>query len=420
MEAFIEYLLMVVYFLSFFFVVFWLITFVSDPGTPKARRMARFPEVTVAVPAYNEEAHIQETLRSIINLDYPKEKLEIIIINDGSADRTKEKAEDFIRENPEYRITLLNQTNKGKGAAMNNALSKAKGDFFVCLDADSFADPDALQKIIPQFSRGKDVAAVLPCLKIRKGNNFLQKMQRYEYIVNMFYKEMMSKLDCIRVTPGPFSVYRKKVLQKLGGFDEHNLTEDLEIALRFQKNNYKIVQTMETNVTTVPPKTLKGLIRQRNRWYKGSLLNTLRYKEMIFSRKFGDFGMIEMPITLFSGTMVLAIIFSLIYHLLKPVFARIHQFNLVGFDPSAIWISIQNWFVNFHVLDLNFILISLAIIMSVASIYVLRISHLNTKEKIFKYGPIPLICYMLLYFFIIGIVWSKIFIDLALRKQQKW
>src|SRR3989339_232398 len=358
-----------VYFISFFFVVFWLITFLTEPEHLKKRRLTEYPLVTIGIPAYNEEKNIEKTLYSVIQLDYPKEKMEIIIVNDGSKDTTQQKAEKIIKQYPEYQIELINQKNQGKGAALNTAIKKAKGEFFVCLDADSYPQKNALKKIIPCFEDNKDIAVVLPCMKTVTGKNFLQKIQRYEYIINMFYKELMGKLDCIRVTPGPFSVYRTKVFEKIGGFDENNLTEDLEMAIRLQKNNYKIVQTTDSTVYTVPPNTFKQLLKQRNRWYKGSILNSLKYKKLIFQKKYGDFGIMEMPASFFSGIIVLTIITSMIYSFLKPIIQNIHNFSLIGFDFSAIFNSYYTWFTRFNILDLNFVLISLSICMGFTSFY---------------------------------------------------
>lgn len=420
MDTFITYFLIAVYFLSFFFVVFWLITFFTESEQKKVKKLKKFPLITIAVPAYNEEKTIQKTLKSLIHLNYPKNKLEIIAVNDGSSDQTKNKVEEIIDKYPQYNFKLINQRNQGKGAALNNALKISQGEFFVCLDADSYPQRNALKKILPHFEEEKNVAAVLPCMKTDGGKNIIQKMQRYEYIVNMFYKELMAKLDCIRVTPGPFAVYRKKILHKIGGFDENNLTEDLEIALRLQKHNYKIIQTLETNVFTVPPDNFKALLKQRNRWYKGSFLNTLRYKEMIFKKKFGDFGMIEMPFPLISGAATIFVCLSFFYFLFKPIINKIHQFNLISFDFSSVVIFLKNWLLNFNFLDLDFILIALAVMMCSTSFYVLKRSHINSKEKLFKYGPFPLACYMFMYFFILGLVWLNVGFDLLFKREQRW
>jgi len=348
MNAVITLLLWVAYFLSLFFAVFWLITFITSEDKKPLKKLSRFPLVSVIIPAYNESANIAKTINSVLKLDYPSDQLEIIVVNDGSKDDTAAKTREVIAAHPDRNVRLISQVNRGKGAALNTGLRQCRGEFFVCLDADSFPNPDALQVILPLFDESDDVAAGLPALKVAKGGNILQKMQRYEYIVNMFYKELMAKLDCIRVTPGPFSVYKTAIIKRLGGFDEHNnITEDLEMALRLQKFNYRLAQTLDTYVETLPPQTLRGLYAQRNRWYKGSILNTLDYWKMLFNRRYGDFGVMQMPTTLISGAITILIVCSMVYYALKPVFIKLYHLSLVNFDFMTF---VNNFLLNFHLL----------------------------------------------------------------------
>ena len=262
---------------------------------------------SILIPAYNEDKTIKRTIQSVINLDYPKDRLEIIIVNDGSTDNTAEIVKKIINEKCGSYIKLINQKNGGKGVALNNAIKKAKGEFFVCLDADSFIKEDALKKMLPEFEN-PDVAIVLPLMKVKNPQTIVEKIQWYEYLINFFYKKLMAKLDCVHVSPGPFSVYRKKILEKIGSFDENNLTEDLEITLRTQKYHYKIVQLLSTEVYTYAPKTLKAFYKQRRRWYKGTVLNLVKHRSMMFNPKYGDFGMMQLPGVLLSGVMILSII----------------------------------------------------------------------------------------------------------------
>jgi len=416
--AFIMYVLWVTYFFSLFFAVFWLMTFMTEGLGTKRKRLKNFSRVSVVIPAFNEEMSIKESIRSVLQLDYPKDKLEVIAVNDGSTDSTAKKIKETIKENPDRDIKLINKKNGGKGSALNAGLKIAKGDYFVCLDADSFVQRNALKKLLPHFHK-EEVAAVLPALKVsKKQNNLLQKMQHYEYIVNMFYKELMSKLDCIRVTPGPFSVYKTSILKKVGGFDENrNLTEDLEMALRLQSHHYKIIQILRTHVTTIAPATLREVYKQRNRWYKGSVLNTLKYKKMLMNRKYGDFGIMEMPTTLISGAIALILLFSLFYYTLRPLITNIYHLSLVNFDIMA---YIRNWFLKFHILDLNYSLILVGVVMFIVSMYVLKKSHIINKEKVFGFGLVPLVFYLLMYFVILGMVWAGIALDFFLGRVQKW
>src|SRR3989338_2603352 len=313
------------YFISLYFAVFWLLVLLENRPRRKAKKLERLPFVSIVIPAYNEEKKLRPTVESVLKLDYPKEKYEVIVINDGSRDNTEKTSREIIKEYKDFNIRLFSQKNKGKGAALNNGLRRSKGEYFICLDADSYVSKDALRKILPHFT--DKVAAVLPLLKVSRPKTLLQKMQWLEYLVNMFYKELMSKLDCVHVAPGPFSVYKKSILQKVGGFDENNLTEDLEISLRLQKHNYRIVQLLNTDVYTIAPSNFKELYKQRNRWYKGSVLNAITYRKMMFNRNYGDFGIIQMPTIIISGMIAMVILISLAYYMLRPQIEYIHNLS---------------------------------------------------------------------------------------------
>ena len=182
--------------------------------------------VSILIPAYNEEDTLKETVDSVLNLDYPKDKIEIIVVDDCSKDRTWDVLQEICKLNPNINIKPIRQeVNHGKGAAVNSALKEASGEIFICLDADSFVKPDALLKILPYFYGNEDVASVLPFMKITKTNNFMLKIQWVEYLMNFFLKRIVGAINCIHVTPGPFGCYKRNRLRKVGGFDEHNLNE---------------------------------------------------------------------------------------------------------------------------------------------------------------------------------------------------
>ncbi len=410
--------LWIVYVICLYFAVFWFLVFLDGNYDMKKKKLEKLPKVSVIVPAYNEESRVLLTLRSIIGLNYPKDKLQVIVINDGSTDKTSEVVQNFIKKKKEFDIILVNQENQGKGAALNKGLKLSKGEYFVCLDADSYVKPDALKKMLPYFS-DDTVAAVLPILKVRKPKNLLQRMQWFEYIINMFYKELMGKLDCIHVAPGPFSVYKKSVLVKLGGFDSKgNLTEDLEMALRLQKNHYRLVQLLDAEVHTSAPSTVKALYKQRNRWYKGAINNALNYRKMFFNKKYGDFGMIQMPTIIIAGIIAFTMIISMAYYAISPHIANIIKLGAVGFDFMTL---IRTFHFNFSFLDLNYTLITIGAFMLCASLVILKKSHTNTREPVFKYGVYPLLAYIFFYFLLLGAMWVGIAFDIVFRrKQQRW
>lgn len=408
-------ILSILYMITFFYTVFWLIT-LSDFKEKKQKKTKEFPMVSVAIPAFNEEETVTKTIQSLVDLDYPKEKLEIIVVNDGSTDKTREIVKDFIK-NSNYNITLINQENHGKWHALNQALDITNGEFFACLDADSFVKEDTLKKMLPHFKE-KNVGAVLPLLKIKDPKNILQKIQWYEYIINMFYKRLLSHLNCIHVAPGPFSIYRKKIIKDLGGFRKGHYTEDLEMGLRLQKHNYRLVQLMDAEVYTYTPDNMKSLYRQRMRWNKGSVLNVWDYKKMMFNKDYGDFGMFQLPLILTAGFIALFLVAFIIYqNLLKPLSKTLYNLSLVNFD---IFTFISNFKLNLIALDINYYRLIILFVMFSVSITVFIIAHRYTKERITKQGIFPLVTFLFFYYIFLGIVWGSIAKDLILRKKERW
>lgn len=416
MNAIATALLWFTYFVSLYFAIFWLVIFLTKKDKPTRKKLTKFPFVSIVVPAYNEEERIGPTIEAALELDYPKDKFEIIAVDDGSADNTSAVVKQVQKKHSSFDIKLIRQENKGKGAALNHALKKAKGEYFICLDADSFVEKDALKIILPYFTDEK-VAAVLPALKVKNPKNTLQKLQWYEYIINMFYKELMGKLDCVHVTPGPFSVYSKKLLQEVGGFDEDNITEDLEIAFRFQANNYKIIQLLETNVLTLCPTNIKDLYKQRNRWFKGATLNAIAYRKMIFNKKYGDFGMIQVPTVILSGIIAVIMIASIGYYTLKPHVVYLYNLSFVNFD---IWTILKALTFDFKWVDLDFITLFVALVMISVSIFIMKKSQVSSNEKLMKYGTVSVLSYLLFYFLLLGVFWFGVLFDIATGRRQKW
>ncbi|MBI2656784.1 glycosyltransferase family 2 protein [Candidatus Woesearchaeota archaeon] len=415
-SIYVKAVLWTAYLLSLFFAIFWFLVLMDKETEGKARKLRKHPVVSVVIPAYNEEKNIIATLASLTKLEYPKNKLEIIVVNDGSSDNTKNIVQEFISQNNAFNIRLISKKNQGKGSALNKGLAVSKGEFFICLDADSSVTKDALEKILPHFT-DENTAVVLPLLKVSKPKNIWQRMQWLEYIVNMFYKRLMSRLNCVHVAPGPFSVYRTDVIKRIGGFDEDNLTEDLEISLRLQSKNYRIVQLLDAEVFTIAPKTFKELYKQRNRWYKGSIINAFRYKHMMFNKKYGDFGIIQMPTIIISGAIAIILVSSLFYYGLKPYVKALYNSIFINFDFYTL---IKTFKFDFNLLDLNYAAILVSVIMLIISILILRKSHSETNERLDKHGMLSLVSYLFFYFLVIGFIWVGIMLDFAFGKKQKW
>ncbi len=408
------------YLISLFILIFWLLVFLEHDIKEDSKRLkGKFPSVTVAIPVYNEGKRadsVIKTIKSAINLNYPKDKLEIIGINHGSSDNSGEILDKF-----KDQITVLHigrTPEERKGAAVNAALNASTSDYFVCLDADSFIEPDALLKMLPYFDDDERIAAVLPLMKLDNPQTILQKIQWCEYCVNLFYKKIMSYLNCIHVAPGPFSIYRSDIVKQLGGWDPNNLTEDLEISLKLQKYDYKIIQTFNASVYTIAPKTIKELYNQRNRWYKGAVLNAVKYKNMILNTDYGDFGLIQMPRVILAGVLAILLTSVTAYNfMLKPLIKKIYSWSFVDFN---ILMTSSDFLNRFSLIDLNYTNIFFAIVIFTLSIFFLMQAHKHTKEPLTKYGYFAVPAYLLAYSLIATIVWLGVGFDLVRQRKQKW
>jgi len=285
-------------FLSLYFQIFLLTSFFESSKKIKdeeSQDVSEYPSVTIAVPCWNEEKTLRGTLDSLLALDYPLDMLTIIVVDDGSKDRTYSIAQEYEKKFPTI-VRAITKENGGKHTAVNVALSLSTSDLFGCLDADSFVETKSLKIIVSYFVNNKNAMAVTPCIHIKSPKTIIQRVQAIEYLLGVFLRKAFGELDAIQVTPGPFSILRKEVFEKIGNYRKAHNTEDYEITLRMHKNHMKIMNSHKALVYTVGPATFKGYFYQRLRWSRGFLENSLEYKDLFFNRKYGNFGMFTLPL----------------------------------------------------------------------------------------------------------------------------
>jgi len=282
-------------FLGLYFEVFMLLTFLSTPARERRLRQATelAPSVAIIVPCWNEQDTIGGTVRSLLALDYPADKLNIVLVNDGSTDNTKEVMDSYLG-NPQ--ITVIHKKNEGKHTAINAGIEATESEFIGCLDADSFVAPNALREIIPCFD-DPNVAAATPAMSVHQPRNLLEQMQNTEYIVGIALRHILSAVNGIYVTPGPFSFYRRSIIEELGGFRHAHQAEDMEMALRMQRAGYEIENAPRARVYTRVPHSVPKLIKQRTRWTTGFLRNVMTdYRDLVGNPRYGILGLLVLPL----------------------------------------------------------------------------------------------------------------------------
>jgi cellulose synthase/poly-beta-1,6-N-acetylglucosamine synthase-like glycosyltransferase len=285
------------------------------------------PSVAIVVPCFNESKTLGATVRSLLALEYPPEKLQIIIVDDGSTDDTYAVARQFESD----RVKVFRKANGGKHSAMNFALAQTQADLIGCLDADSVVAPDALLVIAPLFDNSK-IAAVTPGILIKKPENMLQHMQEAEYRLGVFVRFTLAALGSAYITPGPFSILRTSVVRELGGWKHGHSTEDLEMALNIQDKGYLIGNAPKAIVYTGTPRTLPALFRQRVRWSYGFLRNGAEYRHMFANKRYGNLGLIILPMALLSIGITIFFSVHLLLSAISTVTHGILRLRIVGFD----------------------------------------------------------------------------------------
>ncbi|HVV39038.1 MAG TPA: glycosyltransferase family 2 protein [Candidatus Paceibacterota bacterium] len=308
-------------FAALYFEVFLLISFFENRPAKKTSSLPKhFPTVSIIVPFFNEEKTIARTVQSLLALDYPKDKLEIMMIDDGSTDSAGAIAQKLASEHSQ--ITYLYKQNGGKYTALNLGIQASTAELVGCLDADSFTSTDALIEVVKRFEEDPTVMAIMPAMKVYRPRTMLERMQAVEYAFGVFYKKMFDNLSALNVLPGPFSLYKREVFTKIGLFHHAHNTEDMEIAFRMHKHGLKIVNAHNATVYTTVPTTVRALLKQRTRWSQGFLENLRDYKYMLLNPRYGNFGLLVLPFGLFAFFSGLYSAFYMSYIIVSTVITR--------------------------------------------------------------------------------------------------
>lgn len=394
-----------------FSAILFLLTMFENRNRLKNPVPKRLPTITIAVPAYNEEKTIIQTIKSLLSLDYPKKKLKIFVIDDGSTDNTY----NLVKQLESAQVKVFTKKNEGKGVALNVALSKCSTEFFASFDADSFVSRETLKKMVGYFE-DPNVMAVTPSLKVYSSSKFtvLQRIQAIEYLLGAFLRKVFGLMGAIHVTPGPLSIYRKAFFDKYGGYDEKNITEDIEVALRIHSLNYQIENSADAEVRTIAPASFVPLFKQRIRWFVGFIENVWRYKQL-FGLKHGDLGLFFLPAAIISVVLVISLTIYLMYSTTTSSFKNFINLQSINFDILTIIknIKLDSFFINTEPI------LFLSVLGLIAAILIVNIAKEISKEKdrIKK----AYVFYMLFYCPLFTLWWlSSAVIILTRKKINSW
>ncbi|MEM4714328.1 MAG: glycosyltransferase family 2 protein [Candidatus Nanoarchaeia archaeon] len=253
-----------------------------------------WPVFSVIIPARNEEKVIAQTIKTILNVNYPKDRLEIFVVIDGSLDKTAEIARQFKK----VIIVEEKEPRKCKGDALNAVLPLTKGEIIAIIDADVKISKNAFKAIAKRF-RDKNIAAATgPCLSYRT-NTFVSRIVSVETSLYNFIQRILSKFNLDAHLHGGNLYVRKSDLIAVGGFDTETMLEDWELSLKIkQKLNKKIIFEPKAVAWQSEPPTISAFWGQRYRWARGTLKVAKKYKKICFQYLLHGFPYYSAPFSL--------------------------------------------------------------------------------------------------------------------------
>jgi peptidoglycan-N-acetylglucosamine deacetylase len=247
--------------------------------------------VSVIIPAYNEEKVIAETVARILASDY--RDLEVLVIDDGSHDRTCEVVKEAFGSVPN--VTLITIPNGGKARALNLGMARAKGEIVVALDADTQFDRETISRLVRWFV-DPTIGAVAGNAKVGNRFNMITRWQALEYVVAQnLERRALAALDTLTVVPGAVGAWRRQLLLDLGGYPTDTLAEDQDLTIHLQRAGYRVHFDSSAIAWTEAPSSFRTLAKQRFRWAYGTLQCLWKYRDMTFNKRYGMLGLVALP-----------------------------------------------------------------------------------------------------------------------------
>ena len=293
MVDFITVVFLVYSFIAFYFLFLMILTYIQNK-----KDFFSVPPVTkeyslsIVIPCFNGAKNIASTIKGLLDSDY-KQLKKIIVVDDCSTDNSYEIAKKFEKKYPgRVKVVQTPKNTGGAAGAKNYGAKFVETELIGFTDDDSKPEKHAIRQCIGFFD-DKQVAAVTSTVLVQNRNKFILRLQSLEYKVIKFSRKLLEFLDSIYVTPGPLAIYRRSAFKKVKGFDESNLTEDIEITWHLQYEGYKVKMAIPSRVYSVAPETVKDWINQRNRWNIGGLQTVQKYRKT-FLRK-GMLGAFILP-----------------------------------------------------------------------------------------------------------------------------
>lgn len=289
--------------------------------TVRGRMAPYHPSLSVVVPAYNEEKVVVATVQSLLESGY-EGPLEIIVVDDGSPDRTAEVARDTFAAEP--RVVVYRKQNGGKATALNYGIARARGEIVLGLDADTVFARNTVHDLVQPLADPR-VGAVAGNAKVGNRINLVTRFQAVEYVTSQnLDRRALALVNGITVVPGAVGAWRKSLVLELGGFLDDTLTEDQDLTIRVLRSGAKVEYVDTAVAYTEAPDTLHGLAKQRFRWSFGTLQCAWKHRDALLRPRYGALGWFAFPTVW---------VFQLLFPAVSPVADLLFLWSL-----ASIWL----------------------------------------------------------------------------------
>ena len=247
---------------------------------PKQRDTSHSKMVSIIVPCYNEELVLLSSLKSLMDQTY--KNYEILVIDDGSNDKTYKiaKSMEFTEQNK--RLVAYTKSNSGKANSLNFGIEKAKGELILTVDADSKLSSTSVELMVEYFNDPR-VGAVAGSVYVTNQNTLWSKLQALEYIQGLnLVRNGQAYLKLVNIIPGPIGMFRKSAILEVGGYQTDTFAEDCELTLNLINQKYKIDYEIDAVSYTEAPEELTDLLKQRYRWTRGILQSIIKHQDRLW------------------------------------------------------------------------------------------------------------------------------------------
>jgi len=250
------------------------------------REIRELPPISIIVPAYNEGRVLERALTSLMRLDYPE--YEVLVVDDGSTDDTLEVASEWEGQRGTGLFRVITKPNGGKASALNAGIAHSMHPLVMCMDADSYLEPNTLLEAARHFGNPA-VGAVAGNVKVENRGSIVTRLQALEYIEGLnMPRRAQGFIAAVNIVPGPVGVFRREALEEIGGYDTDTFAEDADLTLKMLAAGWRIEYEDQAVAWSEAPESWRDLTQQRYRWTRG-ILQAIRKRKGLLLRPFPDF-----------------------------------------------------------------------------------------------------------------------------------